>query len=257
MKKFAGKYRIPSARAPWWDYANDGAYFVTICTAHRECCFGDVADGKMHFSTLGQIANNIWEEIPRQFPYAELGEYQVMPNHVHGIIVINGNSGRDAINRVSTPRNAETNAPIAKTTASIAETDASIAETDASIAETTASIAETDASIAETNAPIAKTTASIAETDASIAETDAYNADETPGGITGNNNPMLNDNLSRILRWYKGRVTFECHQTDAKFGWQERFYDIIIRDTASYHRISEYIINNPAKWDTDKFNPSK
>ena len=215
MKKFAGKYRIPSARAPWWDYANDGAYFVTICTAHRECCFGDVADGKMHFSTLGQIANNIWEEIPRQFPYAELGVYQVMPNHVHGIIVINGNSGRDAINRVSTPRNAETNAPIAKTTASIAETDAS------------------------------------------IAETDAYNADETPGGITGNNNPMLNDNLSRILRWYKGRVTFECHQTDAKFGWQERFYDIIIRDTASYHRISEYIINNPAKWDTDKFNPSK
>ena len=208
MKKFAGKYRIPSARAPWWDYANDGAYFVTICTAHRECCFGDVADGKMHFSTLGQIANNIWEEIPRQFPYAELGEYQVMPNHVHGIIVINGNSGRDAINRVSTPRIAETNAPIA-------------------------------------------------ETDASIAETNASNADETAGGITGNNNPMLNDNLSRILRWYKGRVTFECHQTDAKFGWQERFYDIIIRDTASYHRISEYIINNPAKWDTDKFNPSK
>ena len=201
MKKFAGKYRIPSARAPWWDYANDGAYFVTICTAHRECCFGDVADGKMHFSTLGQIANNIWEEIPRQFPYAELGEYQVMPNHVHGIIVINGNSGRDAINRVSTPR--------------------------------------------------------IAETDASIAETTASNADETPGGITGNNNPMLNDNLSRILRWYKGRVTFECHQTDAKFGWQERFYDIIIRDTASYHRISEYIINNPTRWDADKFHPSK
>ena len=243
MKKFAGKYRIQTARAPWWDYANDGAYFVTICTAHRECCFGDVADGKMHFSTLGQIANNIWEEIPRQFPYAELGVYQVMPNHVHGIIVINGNSGRDAINRVSTPRNAETNAPIAKTTASIAETDASIAET--------------DASIAETNAPTAETTAPTAETDASIAENDASNADETPGGITGNNNPMLNDNLSRILRWYKGRVTFECHQTDAKFGWQERFYDIIIRDTASYHRISEYIINNPAKWDTDKFNPSK
>ena len=236
MKKFAGKYRIQTARAPWWDYANDGAYFVTICTAHRECCFGDVADGKMHFSTLGQIANNIWEEIPRQFPYAELGVYQVMPNHVHGIIVINGNSGRDAINRVSTPRNAET-------TASIAETDASIAET--------------DASIAETNAPIAETTASITETDASIAETTASNADETPGGITGNNNPMLNDNLSRILRWYKGRVTFECHQTDAKFGWQERFYDIIIRDTASYHRISEYIINNPAKWNTDKFHPSK
>ena len=215
MKKFAGKYRIQTARAPWWDYANDGAYFVTICTAHRECCFGDVADGKMHFSTLGQIANNIWEEIPRQFPYAELGEYQVMPNHVHGIIVINGNSGRDAINRVSTPRNAETDAPTAETTAPTAETTAPTAETDAS------------------------------------------NADETPGGITGNNNPMLNDNLSRILRWYKGRVTFECHQTDAKFGWQERFYDIIIRDTASYHRISEYIINNPAKWDTDKFNPSK
>ena len=229
MKKFAGKYRIQTARAPWWDYSGDGSYFVTICTAHRACYFGDVVNGRMKCSETGEIANNIWNEIPRQFPYAELGVFQVMPNHVHGIIVINGNSGRDAINRVSTPR----------------------------IAETDASIAETDAPIAETNAPIAETTASITETDASIAETTASNADETPGGITGNNNPMLNDNLSRILRWYKGRVTFECHQTDAKFGWQERFYDIIIRDTASYHRISEYIINNPAKWDTDKFNPSK
>ena len=73
MKKFAGKYRIPSARAPWWNYANDGAYFVTICTAHRECCFGDVTYGEMHYSALGKIANNIWEEIPNQFPYAELG----------------------------------------------------------------------------------------------------------------------------------------------------------------------------------------
>ena len=166
----------------------------------------------------GEIANNIWDEIPRQFPYAELGVYQVMPNHVHGIIVINhtkcgdlgekrddddANDGgmrddgmrgcRGAINRVSTGCNAETIASIAS---------------------------------------------------------------ETPGGITGNHNPMLHDNLSRILRWYKGRVSFECHQTDVKFGWQSRFYDNIIRDTDSFHRITQYIINNPAKWDADKFHPS-
>ena len=216
MKKFAGKYRIQTARAPWWDYSGDGSYFVTICTAHRACYFGDVVNGRMKCSETGEIANNIWNEIPRQFPYAELGVFQVMPNHVHGIIVINNakcadsgektddddtkNDGmrgrRDAINRVST-------------------------------------------------VCIAKTIASIAS-----------DADKTPGGITGNHNPMLHDNLSRILRWYKGRVTFECHQTDINFGWQSRFYDNIIRDTDSFHRITQYIINNPAKWDADRFNPS-
>ena len=57
MKKFNGKYRIPSARAQWWDYSRDGIYFITICTKNHEFYFGDIADGKMHLSNVGIIAD--------------------------------------------------------------------------------------------------------------------------------------------------------------------------------------------------------
>ncbi len=75
----------------------------------------------------------------------------------------------------------------------------------------------------------------------------------TGGGVTGKHNPMLQDNLSRVMRWYKGRVSFECRKINIDFGWQERFHDHIIRDEPSYQRIKEYIRNNPLNRETDKF----
>ena len=64
---------------------------------------------------------------------------------------------------------------------------------------------------------------------------------------------MINENISRIIRWYKGRCSFEIRKNHADFGWQSRFYDHIIRNDAEYQRISDYIINNPANWVEDKF----
>jgi len=64
---------------------------------------------------------------------------------------------------------------------------------------------------------------------------------------------MFYDNLSRIVRWYKGRITFESHKINPGFEWQERFYDSIIHNEKSYQIISEYIINNQSKWNDDKF----
>ena len=75
----------------------------------------------------------------------------------------------------------------------------------------------------------------------------------TPGGITGNKNPMLHDNLSRVVRWYKGRMTFECRKIEPSFQWQSRFYDHVIRDDKSFIKIAEYIRNNPLNWQKDKF----
>jgi putative transposase len=74
-----------------------------------------------------------------------------------------------------------------------------------------------------------------------------------PGGITGDKNPMINENLSKIIRWYKGRTTYETRKIQADFAWQPRFYDIIIRNEESYFRISEYIKNKPSKWQKDGF----
>jgi REP element-mobilizing transposase RayT len=95
MDKFKNKYRIPSARAQWWDYGQNAAYFITICTAHRECYFGSI----MQLSEMGKIAYNYWMEIPKHFPFVTLGEFVIMPNHVHGIVIIDkhGNERLESI----------------------------------------------------------------------------------------------------------------------------------------------------------------
>ncbi|MCF8007437.1 MAG: transposase [Methylovulum sp.] len=73
------------------------------------------------------------------------------------------------------------------------------------------------------------------------------------GGVTGDNNPMLHENLSRFIHWYKGRCTFEMRKIHPTFAWQPRFHEHIIRDEASYLKIAEYIQNNPLKWEEDKY----
>jgi len=88
MALFKGKYRIESARLKGWDYASPGWYFVTICTRQMEPFFGDVVDGEMQLSPVGKAARAFWAEIPDHHPNVELDEYVIMPNHMHGIVVI-------------------------------------------------------------------------------------------------------------------------------------------------------------------------
>ncbi|MDZ4711502.1 MAG: transposase [bacterium] len=88
MEKFRNKYRIPSARLKSWDYGWNGSYFVTICTKYRQHLFGKIFDHEMYFNSKGKIALDCWCEIPDHFDFVNLGEYVIMPNHVHGIINI-------------------------------------------------------------------------------------------------------------------------------------------------------------------------
>ncbi len=89
MTKYVGKYRIESTRKSNWDYSSNAAYFVTICTKNREHFFGKVENEEMNLSAIGKKAHKCWLAIPEHFPFVELGEFIVMPNHVHGIIIIN------------------------------------------------------------------------------------------------------------------------------------------------------------------------
>ena len=89
MEKYQNKYRIPSTRAYWWDYGWNGAYSITICTQDRAHFFGEMADGKMHLSNTGVIADLLWHEIPYHQSFVELGDFVVMPNHIHGILILN------------------------------------------------------------------------------------------------------------------------------------------------------------------------
>ncbi len=177
-KKYWYRFRVDSIRLPSWDYGSDAAYFVTICTKDRKHYFGQItcsmeSEAEMHLTPIGQLAHDYWQEIPKQFPFAKLNAFVIMPDHMHGIIIINRDT--DAINRVS-----------------------------------------------------------------------------TGGGITGAKNPMLSQNLSRIIRWYKGRTTYESRKIDPDFAWQSRFYEHIIRADRAFQHIATYIYNNPKKWALDK-----
>ncbi len=103
-----------SIRLPGYDYARPGAFFVTVVTAGRRCLFGQIVDGEMQLSALGQIARQQWLRLPARFACLELEAFVVMPNHVHGIIILHDRGGGTAgdldDNDIQIPRRAPTEA---------------------------------------------------------------------------------------------------------------------------------------------------
>ena len=77
-----------SIRLRGYDYAKAGAYFITICCEDRVHRFGKISDNKMILNQSGTIAYNEWINLADRFSNFELDVFQVMPNHVHGIIVL-------------------------------------------------------------------------------------------------------------------------------------------------------------------------
>ena len=81
------KHRQPN-RLSGYNYSWNGLYFVTICTKDRVSYFGDIVDFEMRLNECGEITKKYWAEIPKHFPLAKLDEWVIMPNHIHGIILI-------------------------------------------------------------------------------------------------------------------------------------------------------------------------
>jgi len=210
MDKFQNKYRIGSARLKKWDYRNDAAYFITICTQGREYFFGGITDSKMNLSAIGIIADVLWYEITNHAKNVELGAFVVMPNHIHGILILNGNDIPQTENILIDH---------------VGENDC-----DGAIVETLHAT-----SLQSTNAT-------------SLPQTPPSPKNEFMSNIS-----PKSGSVSTILRSYKSAVTKHSHRLGFDFGWQERFYDHIIRDEQSFQTITEYIINNPSKWRDDKF----
>lgn len=101
-EKFKNEFRIPSARLKGWDYGSNGLYFITICTTNREHYFGSIVEtqdlASLNATEIGKVAIENWRAIPRHFPFMELDEFVVMPNHVHGILLINKPEKEDWVN---------------------------------------------------------------------------------------------------------------------------------------------------------------
>jgi len=166
--------------------------------------FGEIIDGEMVLSDHGKTARKYWQEIPAHFPNIALDQFIIMPNHVHGILIINDNFPprrhlcctdrrpcTDAINRVSTNDTNDTNGN---------------------------------------------------------SEMDRNGGQIKNGGATGYHNPMIHQNISTIIRWYKGRTSFEIKKFNPDFAWQPRFHDHIIRDENELNKIRQYIMDNPVNW---------
>jgi REP element-mobilizing transposase RayT len=88
MKDDSKKHNRRSDRLRNFDYSQEGMYYVTIRTKNAECFLGNVVEGVMKLSEEGAITDRCWREIPDHFPNAELDVFQIMPNHVHGIVII-------------------------------------------------------------------------------------------------------------------------------------------------------------------------
>ena len=79
-----------SIRLKGYDYSREGAYFVTICAQNRKCLFGEIVNGKMVLNDAGRMVESVWNEIPKYYPGIDIDVCQIMPNHIHGIVVIVG-----------------------------------------------------------------------------------------------------------------------------------------------------------------------
>ena len=89
MEKFKDTFRVETTRLKEWDYSNPWWYYVTINTKDHVEYFGKVEGGEMVLNELGLVVKRSWKEMPKHFSNVELDYFVIMPNHVHGIIIIN------------------------------------------------------------------------------------------------------------------------------------------------------------------------
>jgi REP element-mobilizing transposase RayT len=229
--KFQNKYRIPSTRLQHWDYGWNAAYFVTICTKNRECFFGEIENGVMNLSGSGIIADVLWYEIKNHATNIELGAFMVMPNHIHGIIFLNGNN----------------------VTIGTGGSNDFIAAGDLYIDGISDNNVETRHALSlQPNEP-----------NEHIEPNEPNNSEQSPQSSPSEPQKTIGqqrfqnqgtNTLSSIIGGYKSGVTKHANRLKLNFAWQSRFHDHIIRDEKSFQNISAYIVNNPQNWDTDQLN---
>ena len=86
-----------SIRLSAYDYGQAGAYFVTVCTQNRVCLFGEIVNDVMRLNAAGRMLVAHWQRLPQRFPSVQLDAFVVMPNHIHGVIVLTGQSAASLV----------------------------------------------------------------------------------------------------------------------------------------------------------------
>ncbi|MEP7168016.1 MAG: transposase [Bacteroidota bacterium] len=216
-----------SIRLKGYDYSQSGAYFITICCQDMKHRFGKIENGEMILNEYGIIAYNEWGKLSERFLNFELDVFQIMPNHLHGIIILT-----DIVRAtLAVAQNPAAQNSIPKITPDQNEFE-QITNDDINL-----KIGQNQNGQPHLNTGQPQ---GIAPT----SETIAIKTNATIGDIVGAYKSLV---ANACLDIYKMK-----NETMGKL-WQRNYYEHIIRNEQSCKTISEYIINNPAKWKNDKF----
>ena len=225
------KHHRRSTRLSGWDYAHPGWYYVTIVVKDREQHFGHVVHDSVEHSPLGSIADAYWREIPQHHFGTELDEHIVMPNHVHGIVVINEKQDTDAnsgdVNGGDVDSRGATGGNIKGRNISCGDV--------------------------QLNVP---TTGAVNPLTLPADDPAQFNGSSISGNDKGFANKRLSPvrgSLSVIIRTFKAAVTTWARRNGyGEFAWQGQFHDHIIRNENELFRIREYILHNAINWSLDE-----
>jgi putative transposase len=248
-----------SIRLRGYDYGQAGAYFVTLCALGRACAFGEVVDGVMRLNACGTIVDALWRAIPVHFPGTSIDEYVVMPNHLHGVLVLVGAPFMAPSGVTTTaPEGAMNRAP---TAAPGAMDRVSVVPEGAMNRAPTAAPGTVDrVSVVPEGAMNRAPTAAPGTVDrVSVVPEGAMNRAPTavPGtmarvSVVPEGAMNRAPTLGGIVRAFKARVT----RAVGAPVWQRNYYEHILRDEASLSRTRQYIRDNPAQWESDDENPA-
>ncbi|MGH7495875.1 MAG: transposase [bacterium] len=228
-----------SIRLKGYDYSQAGAYFITICTHNRECVLGEVIDGQMHLSQFGKIVVAEWLKTGEIRENVELDVFEVMPNHMHSILVITHQIEIvGATGPVALAGTTDQQPNVVTTIAPNEEIEAIHAE------ETVATrwVATAD----ETHA-VATTDSNQAVNMVQLAEVGVLHPPVAPVLKPGS--------LGAIMAQFQSIATKKIRKAGLHhFKWQRGYFEHIIRNERALYRIRQYIMNNPANWEYDQEN---
>lgn len=234
-----------SIRLKGYDYSQNGLYFITICCKDRTHLFGKIENNTptvgaenllpnnnmMVLNDAGKIANDCWLQIPNHFPNVILHEYIIMPNHIHGIIELD--------NSLRTDKTIGDN---------VSDIDDDIGAENVSVIGDDVIRAENVSVFGDDDDIGVENVSDIDDYDDIRAENILPLRGRERGTMVGVGS------VGSIVKGFKIGVTKWMRQnTNVHEVWQRNYYEHIIRNEQSYQMISDYIINNPAKWAEDKF----
>jgi REP element-mobilizing transposase RayT len=107
MKYDSDKHKRRSIRLKWYDYSQNGAYFITICTQKRACLLGEIQSNTMILNEMGTIVSDTWYDLPNHNSHVLLDEFVIMPNHIHGIVMMANNTHQLSVGAGSEPPSSE------------------------------------------------------------------------------------------------------------------------------------------------------